>query len=181
MTVEVASLLYAGGAPAAVWRHWCGLAGHGLALLDRRRAACAFLVLGGQWAVLAGFRDAPPGAGAPDALALWQIAVAPAAADELPDTDDMDRAWLELIEAIPAADHKAVDRALTELAVFWIGEGDDDWDRYRPRVAPIFQPEVCAAAALAIRHGYRPGQSDEDVRRFLEPGLMPGFPEPVEW
>jgi hypothetical protein len=168
--VEMTSLLYAAGADAPLWRHWSVLAGRGYLLLGRPATAYAYLVLGG---------DRSPAAGTDDHV-LARIATGSAEVDGLPDDDDVDTAWRELVRAIPAGQWPRVDAALTEIAAFWMGEAEDEgWDVYHPHEAPVFEPEPCAAAALAVRAGYRPDGLDEETARFLRPGLMPGFPEPL--
>jgi hypothetical protein len=58
-------------------------------------------------------------------------------------------------------------------------QDNEDWEVFHPRSAPDFEPEVCAAAAVARRSGYRPTALSGDVQRFLEPGLAEGEPEPL--
>jgi hypothetical protein len=176
LAVEMASFLYAAGAHAAAWRVWSGLAGHGFLLLDQPVTACAYLVIGGEWQTLGEF-GAVPEKGSPGGRTLWRIVTGAPNPGEPSDTD---ATWYHLAEAIPAEDWPRVDHALTEIAAFWIGESEDDgWDFYRPHYAPIFEPEVCAAAAVAVRRGYSSDNLNDETKRFLEAGLMPGFPNPL--
>lgn len=179
LAMETASYLFAAGAPTTQWRHWTSLAGLGFMLLKRYATACPFLVLGGERAALEAMQSVSAGRCSPSATALWQIAVAPGNPGDLPDRDDFDCAWRDLVDAVPARDYDRVEKALNEVSSFWMLEGEGDWELFHPGYAPDFEPEVCAVAAIAVRGGYRPRSMDIDVLRFLEPGLADGFPEPL--
>lgn len=176
---ETASWLYAAGAPTPVWRRWAGLTGFGHLSQGDPLGACPYLVLGGEWACLAAVRAMPPGRGSPSARAVWFLATGQGTPDELPDDDSVDLAWRTLLTAVPAGDQAAIDGALTEIAEFWIAESEGDWEFFHPRSAPDFDPEPCAAAALARRHGWSPDSLAPEVHRYLEAGLAEGEPEPL--
>jgi hypothetical protein len=174
LCLELASCLYDAGAPHRAWRFWSGLAGLGLVLSDRPADACAYLVLAEQWDSVGALTSGPAPAGGPlPRRAVWALAAGtPLDPDPV---DDVDRPWTELADAVPIGDHKQASRALRDLADFWIGE-DEDWNTFAPRSYPSFEPEVCAAAAIARRHGITPAEVPDDVMLFLEPGLGIGTP-----
>jgi hypothetical protein len=179
LALEVASYLYSAGAPHPEWRHWVGLAALGYLHLGEYVKACPYLVLAGEWSCLEALRAVTPGRRSPAAEAVWRLAVGEP--DELswPDGDPDDEGWSELLAAIPAADRERMEAGLDAVATFWLDEYDGDWEVFHPRSAPDFEPEVCAAAAIARRSGYHPTGLSGDVRRFLEPGLAEGEPEPL--
>ncbi|MEV4755817.1 hypothetical protein AB0J86_11995, partial [Micromonospora sp. NPDC049559] len=97
----------------------------------------------------------------------------------LPDGDDVDRAWRQLLTAVPARDSATIDLALGTIAEFWIAETEGDWRFFHPRSAPDFDPEPCAAATIARRRGWGPRALTDEVCDYLDAGLADGFPDPL--
>jgi hypothetical protein len=179
LALEVASYLYSAGAAHPEWRHWAGLAAFGYLRQGEYVKACPYLVLAGEWSCLEALWAVTPGRRSPAAEAVWRLAVGEPDALSWPDGDPNDEGWSELLAAIPAGDQERIDAGLDAVATFWLDEYEGDWEVFHPRSAPDFEPEVCAAAAIARRSGYRPTRLSGDVRRFLEPGLAEGEPEPL--
>jgi hypothetical protein len=177
LCLELGSCLYDAGAPHPLWRYWTGLAGLGLVLQDRPEQACAYLVLAGQWDTVASLVAGPPASGPLARRCLWVLAGG-SGGERLREgrIGEWERAWPDLVEAVPAGDQGRVTRDLTELAEFWIGESDN-WNAFAPRSYPSFHPEVCAAAAITRRSGTAPADLSGDVALFLEPGLAAGTPD----
>lgn len=175
LSLELGSCLYDAGAPHPAWRFWTGLAGLGLVLLDRPGEACPYLVLAEQWESVARLTSRPaPDSGSLRRRALWALA----GGKPVPEGPfrQVDEPWADLLAALPAADQRRVSRDLRMLADFWIGE-DEGWNEFLPRSYPSFEPEVCAAAAIARRRGLMVTDVPDDVLLFLEPGLGVGVPE----
>ncbi|WP_433348871.1 hypothetical protein [Micromonospora sp. CA-111912] len=173
---ETASYLYAAGAEHRCWRRWAALTAFGHAINDQILAACPYAILGGEWCLLESMSPLTPESGPPSAIALWRLAINATATDDLPDSDIVDQSWRTLLTAIPSGERTAIDQALGNIAEFWIAESEGDWEFYHPRSAPDFDPEPCAAAALARRYGWSPVSMAREVIRYLEPGLANGFP-----
>jgi hypothetical protein len=185
LCLELASLLFAAGAPHPQWRWWASQ-GAG-ALLDVGNAQSAAV-----WALVAhdddlvGRLPKAPGPGSQPERIVWWLASAPPSGDshgahesgsqsDGPDDDDVDAAWVTLLRSIPAADHRATGSALRVITDFWLDE-DEDWEQFHPHFYPDFEPELNAVAALARRSGWEPSEWPPDALRFLEPGLAPGTP-----
>lgn len=179
LALEVASYLYSAGAPHPDWRHWTGLAAFGHLFQGEYVRACPYLVLAGEWQCLAALRAVPPGRRSASAEALWRLAVGELSELRWPDDDTENDGWCELLVALPAGDQQRIGAALDAMATFWLDEYEGDWEVFHPRSAPDFEPEPCAAAAIARRSGYSPAGLRGEVRRFLEPGLATGEPEPL--
>jgi hypothetical protein len=179
LALEVASYLYSAGAQHAEWRHWTGLAAFGHLFRGEFVLACPYLVLAGEWSCLEALRAVPPGRRSPSAEAVWRLAVGEPDELQWPDGDPDDDGWRDLLVAIPAGDQVRIEAALDAVATFWIDEYEGDWEVFHPRSAPDFEPEPCAAAAIAKVAGYVPSGLSGDVFRFLEPGLADGEPEPL--
>jgi hypothetical protein len=178
--LETASELYDGGAPHPVWRRWAALAGFGMVLSGRYLEACPWLVLGGEWAGVAALGSRPPGeSGTVPQDALWTLATGRPVGTLAPEqADELDQPWFALLDSVPARAFRHAESALRSLADFWIGE-DEEWEVYHPGSQPSFEPEVCAAAAVARHHGYVPDLLPADTLRFLEPGLARPEPPPL--
>jgi hypothetical protein len=179
LAAETASLLYAAGAPHVAWRHWSALTSLGRLLLGDRLQGCLDAVLGAEWAYIERLRGTGMPVGPNPQRVVWQLVVGSgdATASMVP-RDSYDHAWLDLLASIPARDHRRTEAALRELAEFWIGE-DEDWECFHPRSYPDFQSDVCAAAQAARRRGYVPEHLDEEILRYLEPGLVADKPSPL--
>lgn len=176
---ETTSLLYAAGASHPAWRHWSALTALGRLLHGDLLDGCIDAVLGAEWAYVErlGTHQIPEGPSSQ--RVVWQLTAGGRdAAAGLNVKDDLDRAWLTLLESVPARDHRRTDAALGELAEFWMGE-DEGWEDFHPRQYPLFQPDVCAAAQAAVRRGYVPQHLDERTVRYLDPGLATDEPAPL--
>jgi hypothetical protein len=175
LSLEMASLLFAAGAPHGQWRWWAARAASALLTAgDPRTAAC--------WAAIA--HDEPlmgrlplaPAPGPRPSAVVWWLATVHREADlPVEPSDEVDAAWLRLARSIPAADHATTGTALRTITEFWLAE-DEDWDAFHPRSYPDFEPELNAAAALAAQSGWEPAGWPPDAREFLEPGLADGSP-----
>ena len=182
--MELASLLYSAGAPHSSWRRWAALTSVGLLLAGECPADAAV------WAVLSRDRGLihrlPPAVSVSKphpAEIIHRLATRDRAggADDGPHqepTDQFDRHWFELGRSIPVGDHRRIEAALRAISDHWIQELEDG-DQFHAHSYPDFDPESNAAATLAAAAGWSPQHLDDAERAFLEPGLVPGEPEPL--
>lgn len=177
LSLEMMSCLYAAGAPHPVWRRWSALAAFGMVLSNQYLSSCPYLVLAGEWSCVRALAGHPVEVS--DSMELrttWALATGQRERNFLPDRiDDADAPWMTLLDSIPAGDFGRTEASLRELAEFWILE-DEEWEVFEARSYPVFEPEVCAVAAVARHRGYRTEHLPDDVMRFLEPGLAPVEP-----
>jgi hypothetical protein len=180
LSLELASCLYDAGAPHTVWRRWSALAAFGMVLSGEYVTSYPYLILAGEWSCIDAMADRPVSRpGSVGLRAIWMLATGQRDRGEaFGPVDDSDSPWLTLCDSIPEDDFSRTEEALRSLADFWILE-DEEWDTFHPRSFPSFEPEVCAAAALAKRRGYAPRNLPDDALRFLDPGLADGWPEPL--
>lgn len=179
LALELASFLYAAGATHASWRRWASLSSFGLHIAGDAASALCYAALAGERAYLDILStDRTP----PRQIADFVLShvIGAVGADALPKaTDDVGRAWLSLALSIPGKDHVRTAEALGVLARDWVQMTDGEWTVYAYRAFPLFEPAMCAAAALAARTGFTGAGLGEVERRALEPGLADGWPEPM--
>lgn len=183
LPIELASLLFAAGAPHPQWRSWASRAAGGLLEAAEARSACVWAVLAHDESLIRRMpKAAEPGTRPGDVV--WWLAtcwprlpadVASEAPRHAAPDGSVESAWAALVHSVPAADHATTGRALRRIADFWLDE-DEDWDEFHPHSYPDFEPEPNAAAALAARSGWQPEDWPADAVRFLEAGLAPGPP-----
>jgi hypothetical protein len=176
-TLELASLLFAAGAPHPQWRWWAAQAANTLLAEGSAQSAAVWAVVAHDNSLLTHLPMAPE-PGSHPARVVWWLATAsamraPAQPRLVDEFDDFNAAWASLVYSIPARDHVVTGRCLREITDFWISE-DDDWRNFHPRSYPDFEPELNAAAALARSSGWEPRAWPEDAVCFLEAGIAPG-------
>jgi hypothetical protein len=180
LALELGSCLYDAGASHPEWRRWSALTAFGMLLSEEYLSACPYLAIAGEWECARSLASRPPGEfGTPARQTVWLLATGQHDGSVvLSATDESDQPWVTLASSVPAGEFGRTETALRSLADFWILE-DEDWDVFEPRSYPSFEPEVCAAAAVARHHGYVPDLLPADTLRFLEPGLARPEPPPL--
>lgn len=176
--LELASYLYAAGAPHPQWRRWAAITAMGLALQGQFVDAGTYAAVAGEWDLIVRMRSLPPGRSSMPAQ-LWPLLTGEPSLEMPIDGDDLDQGWYCLVEAIRIGDHARSERALREIVEWWWEEDEGDWVNFHPYSYPDFDAPVCAAAAVAKRHGYVPRDLSPDVRRYLDAGLADGYPDPL--
>lgn len=181
LPIELASLLFAAGAPHPEWRSWAARAASGLLDDGEIRSACVWAVLARDESLIARLPAASEPGTRPGDVVWWlatcgpqgpAVRVSEASPHTAPD-ESVDSAWAALVHSVPAGDRITTGRALRRIADFWLDE-DEDWEDFHPHSSPDFEPELNAAVALAARGGWQPTDWPPDAVRFLEAGLAPG-------
>jgi hypothetical protein len=180
LVLELTSFLYAAGADHRVWRRWASLTAFGMFLTGQIHEAAQFAILGGEWNFLKVLPAMPVKSKQVSDLVLW-ILVWSKPIQDLPESarDDEGNAWLQLMQSIPAQDHRRTEEALKNIANFWMAENEGDWMNFHPRSYPDFHTPVCAAAAIARHQGFMPTSLTQEQYRFLEAGLAISEPPPM--
>jgi hypothetical protein len=179
---EITSMLYAAGAPAAVWRRWAGLSAFGLVLgLDDSGVAEAaqYALIGGEWRLAADLPRQPPPVTYHAEHVLWAL-VTGQPLDGAPTTAaaDSEAVWDSYAAAVRERNPVRATLALhtiTELHIDLFGEG---WNRFVKWDHPLFDRMACAGAALA-RHLDLVIVDDLTAldRRYLDAGLEVDVPD----
>jgi hypothetical protein len=178
---EIASILFAAGAEHADWRWWARQAATSLLEYGDAQSAASWAVLTGDDGLVGKLPGAPEPGHRPKSVVWWlaKALLSGQADNNRPEAsgvepqDSVDAAWTKLARAIPVGDHPATNDALRTITDFWMGE-DEDWQAFHPRSYPEFEPELNAAATLALRSGWAPVNWQQDALLFLEPGLAAG-------
>lgn len=180
---EITSMLYAAGAPAAVWRRWAGLSAFGLVLgTDDSGVAEAaqYALVGEEWRLAADLPRRPPPVTYHAEHVLWALATGqpPEVAPTTIAADDSAAVWDSYAAAVhdrnPAGATLAL-HTITELHIDLFGDG---WERFAKWDHPLFDRMACAGAALA-RHLDLVVLDDLTPldRRYLDAGLDVGVPD----
>lgn len=183
LCLELASLLFAAGAPHPQWRWWATQAAGALLGYGDPQSCAVWAVVAHDDGLVRRLPEAPEPGSRPERV-VWWLACASlpgragagwAGAPGEEPKDSVDAAWVALLRSIPAADHATTGSALRTITDFWLDE-DEDWEAFHPHYYPDFEPELNAAVALARRSGWEPAGWPSDALRFLEPGLANGIP-----
>lgn len=184
LCLELASILFAAGAPHPQWRWWASQAAGALLEAGDVQAAAIWAVIAHDDRLVRRLPEAPESGVRPGRI-VWRLAsrIRPCQDDRVGEegapseglADSVDAAWAALARSIPAADHETTGTALRTITDFWLDE-DEDWQQFHPGAHPDFEPELNAIASLAHRSGWEPSRLPPDALRFLEPGLAPGTP-----
>lgn len=180
LVLETTSLLYAIGAEHTVWRHWSSLTALGMFLQGKIIQAAQYASLGGEWDFLKNLPPTPIKSKQISEQVIWMLVKGNFTAN-LPETtsNEEDNAWLQLAESIPAQYHSQTEKALREIANFWMAEDDSEWMNFHPRSYPDFETPACAVAAIARYHGFTPISLSAEEYSFLETGLAIPEPSPI--
>ena len=168
--LSVGCFLHASGAPMADCRKWWGLSAQALVLKGDLRQAGPWACLADEQSLLDDIaRGVDPPSGRSQEIGFWRL-VGIKTDEHLRDDEEIE-AWETLKVSGPSGQHDKTEAALRFLADWWM-DFDEGWEDYYPGTYPLFEPFVCASAAVARRHGFIPTRMDPDQLIYLDAGLL---------
>lgn len=177
--LETTSFLYAAGAAHREWRRWASLSAVGLLLRDEPVEAMPYALLAGETAMAADFPSSPPATDTVAERVVWALGTGAVVRGTPDPSDPAGGSWLDLLEAVRDHDAAGVELALGAIVERHLEKYGEHWDRFEWRGFPLFDPLAGAAAAVARRAGLVPDMPMSLARRYLDPGLADGDPEPL--
>lgn len=170
--IEMASFLFAAGAPHDVWRQWCAIAGELFFIAGDRPYSLQLLTISKK----TGVEDLASRFGTVELTLYREQAIRSVVTwsrlHQQPTNeanDEVDLLYKRVVDDLTANKTNDLGEAIAKIAEFWLAESGEM--TFESGVFPVFEPESNALAAGLTTQGYEVKIQDARIRRYLEAGL----------